>query len=1150
MRPAKARLLLSLAATLTVTASVFSAAPAPSLYSKQPTWSDTILAMRAALNPKDAAFKPYLGAILQSKDAPLPISVDVSGLKELWLLTTTPGREGDDRESGLWADAKLIDAEGKETLLGTLKPSFIRTGRHDMFVDKSRENRPLKIGEKQFTRGLWAVANASICYRLDSKYKRFEATIGVDGIVGKGGQVRFEVRDRRGNDFYWQQIENDFPRESDWLLQDAGSDPVVLLQAESDASIEKKAIAHAIEELGPRATAGLPSSAAATFKTELNQLTAANVPGSDARWLNLYAKVCEVRREIRLRPLLAKYPKIVFTKHHIMGGSHYAYTEAQSDAQSERTFMAGAALCLLELNGTSATIRNLLEEPNGVIRDPDVSADGQRILFAWKKSDRKDDYHLYEMEVSSGKTRQLTDGLGYADYEGVYLPNGDIVFNSTRCVQTVDCYTTEVSNLYTCNKDGKYLRRLGYDQVHTNFPQVLNDGRVVYTRWEYNDRGQVYVQGLMQMNADGTSQTEFYGNNSWFPTTILHARPIPGSNKLVAVASGHHSRQTGKLILVDNDKGQQENSGVQLIAPVRDTPAIHVDAYGQDGELWQYPYPLSEKEFLVTFAPHGWDRQPVLFGLYFMDLDGRRELLVADPKISCNQSVPLAPRSKPPVRPSLVDYRKTSATYYMQDVYTGPGLAGIPRGTIKKLRVIALDYRLALVGGNGNGGPAGGAFVSTPVAIGHGCWDPKIVLGDATVYEDGSAFFEVPARTPLYFQALDEKNYMVQSMRSWSTLQPGESASCVGCHENKSATPLPPTKSTYAFKAGAQKLQPFYGPARGFSFVKEVQPILDKRCVCCHDDRSTTLPLGTIRNDTCETISPVGAEWQYAAENPPAGWERPEFSITQWKTGKAPLGVRETVTKVTGTDVWMRRTFEMSKDPATGKVLLRVGHQDDAEIYLNGVLACKIRGGDRRYPIFPLSKEALAALKKGSNLLAVHCTHSRDLWVDVGVAFAPASAIAGNADQPHSFSLLGTETLDVPAKRKWSDAYLALTQAQIDPSGRNWAGGHQNDLITWINAQSAPPLQSPYLTGAAKSKLMTLLTGGHYKVTLSREELDKIAAWVDLAVPYCGDYLEANAWSADDMQRHERLDKKRKLQQDLERKAIEELLAKDMTAEK
>jgi hypothetical protein len=564
------------------------------------------------------------------------------------------------------------------------------------------------------------------------------------------------------------------------------------------------------------------------LRDRLAALRGAGAPCVDPRWAELYLDAGHERRVSRLAPHEAQLGRVVFTKHYDLGGSHYAYTEGQSDAQNERHFVPGAALCLLEIEHGRARIRTLLNDPGGVIRDPDTSSDGQRILFSWKKSLNEDDYHLYEMTVEDGAIRQLTFGLGFADYEGVYLPDGDILFNSTRCVQTVDCWWTEVSNLFTCDSAGRYVRQLSFDQVHTNYPTVTHDGRIIYTRWDYNDRGQIFPQGLFQMNPDGTGQTELYGNNSWFPTTILHARTIPGTSRIVCIFTGHHSLQKGWLGILDPRRGRQENQGAQLIAPVRTTPAVHVDSYGQSGDQFQYPYPLSETEFLVGFCPRGAAR----FGIYWVTIDGQRELLAADDGTSCNQPVPLAVRPAPPARPNLTDYRQSTSTMYLHDVYRGPGLAGIERGAVKSLRVIALEFRAAGIGSNSNAGPAGGALASTPISI-EGSWDVKKVLGTAQVHDDGSACFTVPARTPLYFQALDDRAQMIQSMRSWVSLQPGETGSCVGCHEHKNTAP-PVTPLSKALAKGPQPLEPFYGPPRGFSFIRVIQPILDRHCVRCH----------------------------------------------------------------------------------------------------------------------------------------------------------------------------------------------------------------------------------------------------------------------------------------------------------------------------
>jgi hypothetical protein len=747
----------------------------------------------------------------------------------------------------------------------------------------------------------------------------------------------------------------------DWLAQDGSAAP-------------DRMVGKVLDELGDKA---------ADLRLEADKLRQAQVDGKDQKWRDLYARACGSRRAARLAPMLAACDKIVFTKHHIIPSSNIFYTEALSDAQNQRNFAPNSALCLLTMKGPYGKVRTLLADKGGVIRDPDVSYDGKRILFAWKKSRLKDDYHLYEMSVASGKITQITSGLGFADFDGKYLPNGEIVFNSTRCVQSVDCNFPEVSNLYICRPDGKHMRRVGFDQVHTSAPSVLADGRVIYTRWDYNDRGQVFTQPLFQMNADGTGQTEFYGNNSWFPTSIQFACGIPGTQKVVAILPGHHTRRAGKLAIIDPARGRQEASGVQLIAPVRKTRADRVDRYGQDGELFRHPCALSEEHFIVGYSPHGWRSEPG-FGLYFFTADGRRELLAWDDSIPCSQPVPLVRRKVPQRRASTVDYRKSSGVYAVQNVYAGPGLKGVARGAAKKLRVIALEFRALGIGKNTNRGPAGRAMVTTPISIDNGSWDVKRVLGDVPIEADGSACFEVPARTPVYFQIIDQRGCAIQTMRSWSTLQPGERYACIGCHESKNETTLPAAAgATIAARKGPRKLIPFYGPPRGFSFPKEIQPILDKHCIRCHDGGKKT----------------------------------------------------ETNRK--------------------------------------------------------------------------------------------------------SFSLLARGNKDKRAKRIWSDSYLALTKR-----------GKQTPLANWISPQSGPSMLPAYHAGAAKSKLLTILEKNHpssassrqAQVKLSREELDKIACWLDLLVPYCGDYREANAWSDAEKRKYDRFEAKRRKSQAAEAENIKQLL--------
>lgn len=789
------------------------------------------------------------------------------------------------------------------------------------------------------------------------------------------------------------QLESKHPYCADWLEQDAD---------EKDAAAWLMGRKNTFFAALCRKTASEAGSIPADLAAGLEKLA---ISPDEGVALRLYLDLCELRRQLRLKPLLEKTSKIVFTKFNDTASQGYSLVAD-----------GGKSLCILEMDGCYGTVNELFAGPagKGKIRDPDVDFDGKRILYSYSPSGERNDFNLYEMEVGSRTIRRITTETDVADIQGAYLPDGGIVFNSSRCAQECDCISYTTFNLYRCESDGSKLRRLGYDQVSVCYPRVMDDGRVLYTRWEYNDRGQIYPQPLFQMNPDGMMQTEFYGNNSWFPTSLHHARGIPGTKKAIAIASGHHTPQSGKLAVVDPAMGRQENVGVELLAPPRKPKAVRVDQWGQDGDQFQYPYALSENLFIVAYSPEGFvnkefenktNRRTVRYRLYLMDRDGRRELLVDDPAISCNQPVPLMPRPKPIVRPSMVDLNKTDGTFYIQNIYAGPGLKDIPRGTAKNLRVIALEYRRTSIGCSLNTGPAGGNWhVRTPISI-TGSWDPKRVLGDAVIHPDGSVFFRAPANTPVFFQVIDAKGHCIQTMRSWATLMPGENASCVGCHEEKNSTPLTRDGPTMALQSGVQELVPFYGQSRGFSFVKEIQPILDRHCVKCHD----------------------GDRWQAVEQK----------------------AMTESILAYPGKGSW-------------------------PEI-----------------------------LKMNADMTAT-----------------PKVNAAGK-----SFSLRNDLAVEHLSARKWSDAYVGLLRPFLFPSkvirrpgcdDKHILVALPNKIINWVSPQSAPPMLEPYEAGSCKSGLITLLEKGHKGTRLNREEMDKIACWIDLQVPFCGDYFEANSWTEDE----------------------------------
>ena len=567
-----------------------------------------------------------------------------------------------------------------------------------------------------------------------------------------------------------------------------------------------------------------------------------------------------------LYDLMETATTFVVAQHKALGASHYAYTEglyeestgeAATGVGTEMQFHPGSRLVLITLAAEGDMVKKtetvILDCPFGVVRDPDVSADGTRLLFSMKEYD-EDDFHIYEMDLTSPKYtyEQLTFGSGVADFECRYLPNGDILFQSSRAVQTVDCWKTPVSNLYKMSANGTNIVRLGYDQVHTTYPTLTEDGRVIYTRWDYNDRTQMWIQGVFQMNPDGTNQTELYGNNSNFPTTLLHTRQIPGEPSLyVSIASGHHTLQGGKLCIIDVSKGRDGADSISFPFPDNATEVKdNVDAYGQSGALYKYPYPISATQYLVSYSATGWatDKWKTPFDIVLMEEGSEEQIVICEGSSSypASQIVPVK-TSDVFVRPSMVDYSKSTGTYYVGDVYQGEAMEGIARGTIKQLRVVALDYRAYAVGATIASG-SGTADPFTPIATGNGSWDVKVVLGVATVYEDGSALFSVPSETPVYFQLLDEEGNVIQTMRSWSTLMPNEIYSCVGCHEDNNTAPPASATTTMALMAGVETLKPEswqldtdpdfdpYTTDKGFDYLEEVQPILDANCVSCHNN--------------------------------------------------------------------------------------------------------------------------------------------------------------------------------------------------------------------------------------------------------------------------------------------------------------------------
>ncbi|NQT53897.1 hypothetical protein HQ576_17710, partial [bacterium] len=490
-----------------------------------------------------------------------------------------------------------------------------------------------------------------------------------------------------------------------------------------------------------------------------------------------------------------------------------------------------AVLSGFRKGGTLAT----LFKPEGrrMVCDVDLHWDADRLTFSMPGT--HDRWHVFELDANGQRLRQLTpkDLPDIDHFDPCYLPNGNIVFCSTAGYHALPCEngSRPVAPLYVMKPDGSSIRQITFEQDTDFTPSVKNDGRILYLRWEYSDTPHYYSRILFHCNPDGTAQMEYYGSGSYFPNAYNFARAIPGHpTQVVGIVGGHHGiSRSGRLVILDPALGRHEADGVVQEIPGRGKvvePLIRDALVNGVWPQFLHPFPLSEKYFLVSAKLDS----NSLWGIYLVDVFDNMLLVKEVEGSALLEPVPLRKVEKPPAIIDKVDLRRKDAVVYLMDIYKGDGLKGIPRGSVKALRLFAYHFGYWRTGGHASVGV-------------ESSWDIKRVLGTVPVEPDGSAYFRIPANTPISLQPLDERGRALQLMRTWLVGMPGETVGCVGCHERQST--IPHNANLAATRRPASDIQPWRGPARPFAYVTEVQPVLDKFCVGCHDGKprnGKTLP--------------------------------------------------------------------------------------------------------------------------------------------------------------------------------------------------------------------------------------------------------------------------------------------------------------------
>jgi hypothetical protein len=550
----------------------------------------------------------------------------------------------------------------------------------------------------------------------------------------------------------------------------------------------------------------------------------------DSTDLEARAEFAQLQREALIaNPLVSGQPILFIVRPQYRSSFHAIDTLFHTGEANTRDFEGGGAMKLIDFAGGGKT-QTLLEVPQGIARDPEVHFSASKIVFALRRN-IGEDYHIWEINADGSGLRQLTRAPGVCDFDPIYLPDDSVVFSSTREPKYNQCSQDIAANLHRMDGDGANIHQIDRNNLFDNQAALLDDGRILYARWEYVDRNFGDAHGLWTCAPDGTGHAIFWGNNTAVPGAAYTPRQVPGTEQVVCIFGPHHDHLWGAMALIDRRLGLDGRDGV-----VRTWPATAVNqlrtggAFDCDNPMgvtlkYADPYPLSPNYFLCSRMTGNGPEM----GIYLTDTFGNEILLHVEGR-GCYDPMPLRPRVRPPQIPTHRDFAGSDGYFYVQDVYQGTHMQGVKPGAVRSLRVVEAPEKRSW-----SPGKWFGQGYMAPGMNWHGL-ENKRILGTVPVEADGSAYFTVPAEKFVYFQLLDANGMMIQSMRSGAFVQPGERAGCIGCHDTRLGA-APPLRSAVplAQRRAPSPLTGWHGAARLFGFAAEVQPVFNQHCLECHD---------------------------------------------------------------------------------------------------------------------------------------------------------------------------------------------------------------------------------------------------------------------------------------------------------------------------
>lgn len=783
------------------------------------------------------------------------------------LLVAEQGSLGRKNDYALWANAKVCLKDGSSIWLDKLDYTRFQALKGGVKKNIDYNGDEITIKGKKYNNGVLIWGPGMILYKLPKNSVRFEAEVGIDDS-SNSGSINFKAYSINNplieDEALFSQLFNLHRNLKDWILNPVtnGLTHIVsqladkkyyseLLRSTTDyVSFSKEllqvyniqeqlkwvnvdAVKLAFDDM--KKLSGFDYKENSSKLDRLTELVNNGFNGiynADKQAVENAKEALALKKSILLSNPLVKNKDILAVRYKLGAEANRAMapqlgTQSNNWSNQESARRGGFDAEIVSLSNIDGDVNmtSVYKPDNGSsIADLRMHWDADRVMFTQLQEDKR--WNVFEVKLDGTGFRKLIENEepDLEFYDGTYLPDGRILAISNIGYQGVPCVngSDQVGNLVLYNPKDKNLRRLTFDQDANWNPVVMGNGRIMYTRWEYTDLTHYYSRIVMHMNPDGTENKALYGSGAMFPNSTFDVQPIPGKgSSFVGIISGHHGiARSGRMIVFDPAKGRKSVSGMVQEIPHRNRPIKEeIKDRLVDGVWPQFikPTVINDKYFLVAakLSPTG------LWGLYLVDIFDNVTCIMEAEGEGFISPILRKKSVTPPVIPDRVKLDQKEATFFIQDIYEGEGLRGIPRGTVKELRLHAYEY----------------AYVKTISDHNwHGIqsgWDIKRLLGTVPVEEDGSVIFKAPANTPISIQPIDKDGVAIQWMRSWVTGQPGEVVSCIGCHEDQNQIAIP--KRVIASQKEPSKLTPPEGGVRSFTFDLEIQPILDRACIACHN---------------------------------------------------------------------------------------------------------------------------------------------------------------------------------------------------------------------------------------------------------------------------------------------------------------------------